>query len=197
MNEQLGMLLLRKRRDLAKQSRVKPITKTQQQDYMRDFVKNNSASVYIQGWTMKKPTLDALSAKRANQGAPQVPAASSQVPVALSFPADVSGHAATSFAPTDISVPTVSPAHTAASVPAEIAVHTTESTEHVFTAFEHVSTAPPVAAPTPSSSRTRTLERMLKHGLEVHKLLVGGELTMAEQLVGFIKAALLNAQSVV
>nr|GFC22237.1 hypothetical protein [Tanacetum cinerariifolium] len=38
-----------------------------------------------------------------------------------------------------------------------------------------------------------TLERMLKHGLEVPKLLVGGDLTMAEQLVSFIKAALLNA----
>nr|GFD35429.1 hypothetical protein [Tanacetum cinerariifolium] len=42
-----------------------------------------------------------------------------------------------------------------------------------------------------------TLERMLKHGLEVPKLLVGGDLTMAEQLIGFIKAALLNAQSAV
>nr|GFD10696.1 hypothetical protein [Tanacetum cinerariifolium] len=38
-----------------------------------------------------------------------------------------------------------------------------------------------------------TLKRMLKHGLEVPKLLVGGDLTMAEQLVSFIKAALLNA----
>nr|GEY67824.1 putative ribonuclease H-like domain-containing protein [Tanacetum cinerariifolium] len=40
-----------------------------------------------------------------------------------------------------------------------------------------------------------TLERMLKHGLEVSKLLVGGDLTMVEQLIGFIKAALLNARS--
>nr|GFB09603.1 hypothetical protein [Tanacetum cinerariifolium] len=32
-----------------------------------------------------------------------------------------------------------------------------------------------------------TLERMLKHGLEVPKLLVGGDLTMAEQLISFIK----------
>nr|GFB85264.1 aminoacyl-tRNA synthetase, class 1a, anticodon-binding [Tanacetum cinerariifolium] len=42
-----------------------------------------------------------------------------------------------------------------------------------------------------------TLERMLKHGLEVPKLLVGGDLTMAEKLISFIKAALLNAQSAV
>nr|GEY92078.1 hypothetical protein [Tanacetum cinerariifolium] len=41
-----------------------------------------------------------------------------------------------------------------------------------------------------------TLKCMLKHGLEVPKLLVGGDLTMAEQLVSFIKAALINAQSV-
>nr|GEU54895.1 hypothetical protein [Tanacetum cinerariifolium] len=40
-----------------------------------------------------------------------------------------------------------------------------------------------------------TLERMLKHGLEVSKLLVGGDLTIAKQLIGFIKAALLNAKS--
>nr|GEZ56870.1 hypothetical protein [Tanacetum cinerariifolium] len=41
------------------------------------------------------------------------------------------------------------------------------------------------------------LRRMLKHGLEVPKLLVGGDLTMVEQLVSFIKAALLTAQSAV
>nr|GFD35039.1 hypothetical protein [Tanacetum cinerariifolium] len=40
-----------------------------------------------------------------------------------------------------------------------------------------------------------TLECMLKHGLGVSKLLVGGDLTMAKQLIGFIKAALLNAKS--
>nr|GFA80319.1 hypothetical protein [Tanacetum cinerariifolium] len=38
-----------------------------------------------------------------------------------------------------------------------------------------------------------TMERMLRHGLEVPKLLVGGDLTMAEQFVCFIKADLLNA----
>nr|GEV82467.1 putative ribonuclease H-like domain-containing protein [Tanacetum cinerariifolium] len=54
MNERLGMLFLHKRCELAEQSRVKPMTKTQQRDYMRDFVKNHSASVYNQGWTMKK-----------------------------------------------------------------------------------------------------------------------------------------------
>nr|GFC70302.1 hypothetical protein [Tanacetum cinerariifolium] len=50
MNERLGMLLMRKRRELAEQSRVKPMNKTHQRDFMRDFVKNQSAVVYNQGW---------------------------------------------------------------------------------------------------------------------------------------------------
>nr|GEU54410.1 hypothetical protein [Tanacetum cinerariifolium] len=54
MNERLGMLLIRKRRELAAQSRIKPMNKTQQRDFMRDFVKNQSASVYNQGCTMKQ-----------------------------------------------------------------------------------------------------------------------------------------------
>nr|GEU79369.1 JmjC domain-containing protein [Tanacetum cinerariifolium] len=54
MNERLGMLLKRKRRELAEQSRVKPMNKTQQRDFMRDFIQNQSALVYNQGWTMKQ-----------------------------------------------------------------------------------------------------------------------------------------------
>nr|GEW63287.1 putative ribonuclease H-like domain-containing protein [Tanacetum cinerariifolium] len=248
MNERMGMLFLRKRRELVEQSRVKPMTMTQQRDYMRDFVKNNSASVYNQGWTMKKvktlsidqlrlefehstfrpkPPLDAPPAKRANQGAPQVPAVSSQdpagVPAAPSIPADVSLLAATSSAPTDIPVPAVFIAHAAVFVPAEPMVHPVEShMDDPLTAPEHGSSEPTVATPTPSSSRHRrkhiakkrvtpivdmadaamikfnsdsTLERMLKHRLEESKLLVGGDLTMAEHLIGFIKDALLNVKS--
>nr|GFC80442.1 hypothetical protein [Tanacetum cinerariifolium] len=60
MNEQLGMLLMRKRRELAEQYQVKPMNKTQQQDFMRDFVKNQSAAVYNQGWTMKQKFLGAI-----------------------------------------------------------------------------------------------------------------------------------------
>nr|GEV45091.1 ribonuclease H-like domain, reverse transcriptase, RNA-dependent DNA polymerase [Tanacetum cinerariifolium] len=143
MNERLGMLILRKRRELAEQPRVKPMTKIQQRDYMRDFVKNTSASVYNQGWTMKK-----------------VPAALSHVPAgilaALSFPADVSVHAATSSAHADILVPVVSPAHAAAFVPTETVVYTAKShLDDPLTASEHVSTKPTVAAPTPSSSYKR------------------------------------------
>nr|GFB84844.1 hypothetical protein [Tanacetum cinerariifolium] len=155
MNERLGMLLLRKRRELAEQSRVKPMTKTQQRDYMRDFFKNNSTSVYNQGWTMKK------------------------VPAAPSFPTDVSVHAATFSAPADISVPAISPAHAAASVPAETVVHTTESTEHVSTASEHVSTAPTVAVPTPSSSRTHWVDLLAKIATNsaLSKQLLGDDVT--------------------
>nr|GEV72089.1 ribonuclease H-like domain-containing protein [Tanacetum cinerariifolium] len=157
MNERLGMLLLCKRRELAEQSQVKPMTKTHQRDYLKDFVKNNNASVYHQGWTIKKakalsiaqlrlefeyiqqhlersnllnfrcstfrpkPTLDSPSAKRANQGAPQVPAASSQVPASVpaapSFPTAVSVHAAASSAPADISGLAVPSARAVAFVP--------------------------------------------------------------------------------
>nr|GEU99836.1 hypothetical protein [Tanacetum cinerariifolium] len=192
MNEWLGMLLLRKRRELAEQSRVKPMTKTQQRDYMRDFMKNSSAWVYNQGWTMKKvkaliivqlrlefeyiqkhleqsnllnfrrstfhpkPTLDALPAKRANQGALQVPAVSSHdpagVPVAPSIPADVSLPAATSSAPADIPVHVVAIAHAAVSVLVEPMVHPAEShMNDPLTAPAHGSSDPTVAAPPPDS----------------------------------------------
>nr|GEZ87652.1 xylulose kinase-1 [Tanacetum cinerariifolium] len=373
MNERLGMILMRKRRELAERSRVKPINKTQQRDFMRDFMKNQSASIYNQGWTMKQvkalsitqlkhefeniqrtlersnllnfkrttfrptPTLAAPSAKRARQGVPQdVHAASSQVPpgvsVAPSTDVVVLVFAAPSI-PADVSV------FAAPSVHADTEVDTDESRlDDPQTASEHISTEHTVDESTPSSSRTRrndsdddpfpyapfagwemvpsplgsihayydmeehtkhftslrellhmvekndlrkllgavdnlyqreepdifalilwgdlrvlfqslddedahafwhnqdswrirswclypraqvhvletvegrviymfvdvsyplsaaTLKRMLKHGLEVLKLLVGGDLTMAEQLVSFIKAALLNAQSAV
>nr|GFA11735.1 hypothetical protein [Tanacetum cinerariifolium] len=198
MNERLGMLLMRKRRELAEQhSTFRP-----------------------------KPTLDAPSARRANQGVPQVPATPSQVPASVP--------AASSFA---------------ADVPAAASRSADTPTSSVYVFVEHS-----VAASTYSSSRRRrkhiakkrvtpivdiadaalikfdsdtgsdddplpaifmcyfslwmmrmpmisgviriagafaadvyilvlsaaTLERMLKHGLEVPKLLVGGELTMVE-----------------
>nr|GEW91390.1 UBN2 domain-containing protein [Tanacetum cinerariifolium] len=177
MNERLGMLLMRKRRELAEQSRVKPMTKTQQRDYMRDFVKNCSASVYNQGWTMKKvktlnidqlrleferstfrpkPTLDAPPAKRANQEAPQAPAISTQdpagVPAAPLIPADASLLVASSSDPAAIHVPAVSIAHAAVFVPADPMVHSAEShMDDPLTAPEHGSSEPTVAAPTPDS----------------------------------------------
>nr|GFC63420.1 hypothetical protein [Tanacetum cinerariifolium] len=83
MNERLGMLLMRKRKELAEQSPVKPMNKIQQWDFMRDFVKNQSASVYNQGWTMK-----------------QVPAS---VPATPSIAADVSV-SAVSTTTADVSV---------------------------------------------------------------------------------------------
>nr|GFC17777.1 hypothetical protein [Tanacetum cinerariifolium] len=99
MNVRLGMLLMRKRRELAEQSWVKPMNKTQQQDFMRSFVKNQSASVYNQGWTMKT-----------------VPAS---VPAAPSIAADVSVSVASTIT-ADVS--------TAPTLPAELPIPTSEAT---------------------------------------------------------------------
>nr|GFA00196.1 hypothetical protein [Tanacetum cinerariifolium] len=123
MNERLGMLLMRKSRELVEQSRVKPMNKTQQ----RDFVKNQSASVYNQGWTMKQAIHAATS---------QVPAS---VPTAPSIVADVSVSAIStttkdvSHAPT-LPVESVVEVHANESVPDE---NQTVS-EQVFA--EHTST---------------------------------------------------------
>nr|GEX33888.1 retrovirus-related Pol polyprotein from transposon TNT 1-94 [Tanacetum cinerariifolium] len=126
MNEQLGMLLLRKRRELAEQSWVKPMTKTQQRNYMRDFVKNCCASVPV------------------------------GVLAAPSIPADVSLPVATSSAPADIPVPAVSIAYAAVSVPTEPMVHPAKShMDDPLTAPAHGSSEPTVAAPPPSSLRHR------------------------------------------
>nr|GEW90319.1 hypothetical protein [Tanacetum cinerariifolium] len=104
------------------------------------------------------PTLDDPPTKRANQGAPQVPAISSQdpagVPAAPSIPADVSLPAATLSALADFPVPAVSIAHAAVSVHAEPMVHPAEShMDDPLTAPEHGSSEPTVAAPPLSSSR--------------------------------------------
>nr|GEU87107.1 synaptobrevin, longin-like domain protein [Tanacetum cinerariifolium] len=308
MNERLGMLLMRKRRELAEQSRDKPMNKTHQRDFMRDFVKNQSASVYNQGWTMK-----------------QVPVS---VPVAPSIATDVSV-SAVSTTIADVSPAPTLPVESVAEVHANESRPNENQTASEQVSAEHTSTTVAftsrVSHATPSSSRKRrkqiakkrvtpivdvaddalikfdnasegdgdpspyapyadwemvptpfgsihvyydmeehtkhftslrellhmveksdlrrllgdvdkfyqrqepetvglilwgdlrtvdgrvvymfvdvsyplseaTLERMLRHGLKVPKLLVGGDLTMAEQLVCFIKAALLNAQSTV
>nr|GEZ38902.1 hypothetical protein [Tanacetum cinerariifolium] len=138
MNERLGMLLMPKRRERAEQSRVKPMTKTQQRDYMRDFMKNCSASVH--STFRPKPTLDAPPAKRANQAAPQVPAISTQDPagvlVAPLIPDDASLLAASSSDPA------------AVSVPAEPMVHSAEShMDDPLTAPEHGSSEPTEMVP--------------------------------------------------
>nr|GEX97821.1 JmjC domain-containing protein [Tanacetum cinerariifolium] len=93
MNERLGMLLLRKRRELVAQSRVKPMNKTQQRDFMRDFIKNQSALVYNQGWTIKQVPAS-VSTTPSTAAVVSVPAAPSiatdvSVPTALSIVADV------------------------------------------------------------------------------------------------------------
>nr|GFB56149.1 hypothetical protein [Tanacetum cinerariifolium] len=86
-------------------------------------------------------------------GVPAAPSGAADVSIfaatAPEVPVDVSVSAATALeVPADISIPAASTGHAAASVPAEIVVHTVESTEHVFTTSEHVSSAPTAAAPT-------------------------------------------------
>nr|GEV99726.1 retrotransposon Orf1 [Tanacetum cinerariifolium] len=277
MNERLGMLLLRKRRELAEQrSTFRP-----------------------------KPTLDAPSAKRANQGVPQVLATSSQVP-AVPSSADVSISAATTpevpaaeSCPTDTLTASV---HVSVEHSIAASTHSSSRRRRKHIAKKQVTPIVDIADATlikfdsdsgsdddplpyapyagwkmvPSLLETAgtvdnlyqqedpdtflwgdlhvlfqslddkdardfwrnqdswrirswhlypraqvhiletvngrviymfvdvsyplsaaTFERMLKHGLEVPKLLVGGDLTMAEQLISFIKVALLNAQYVV
>nr|GEY07110.1 retrovirus-related Pol polyprotein from transposon TNT 1-94 [Tanacetum cinerariifolium] len=135
MNERLGMLFMRKRRELAEQSRVKPMNKTQQRDYVRDFMKNQSAFVYNQGWTMK-----------------QVPAS---VPIVPSVTAAVLVPTAPSVA-TDVSVPAVPPDPAVDSAHVDTEVHACESNPNdTTTASEQVSAEHTIAASTPSSSRTR------------------------------------------
>nr|GEU78921.1 aminoacyl-tRNA synthetase, class 1a, anticodon-binding [Tanacetum cinerariifolium] len=295
MNERLGMLLMRKRRELAEQSRVKPMNKTQQRDFMRDFVKNQSASVYNQGWTMKQvkalslaqlkhefeyiqrtlkrsnllnfkrttfrptPTLEAPSAKRARQRVPlDVHAASLQVHATDSHPDD--NHTASEQVSAEHTIDDSSESddeptpyapyagwemvptplgfnhayydmeeHTKHFTSLRELLHMVEKNDlrkllgdsltdedaHAFWRNQeswrisswllyprpHVHVLETVDGRViymfvnvfyPLSEAT--MERMLKHGLEVPKLLVGGDLTMAEQLVSFIKAALLNAQ---
>nr|GFC78670.1 JmjC domain-containing protein [Tanacetum cinerariifolium] len=125
MNERLGMLLMRKRRELAEQSRVKPMNKTHQRDFMRDFVKNQSAVVYNQGWTMKQVPAEVSAAPST--------AAAISVSAAPSIPVDESVSSAPSI-PVDYSV-SVAP-----SVPADTKVHADESRlDDPQTASEHVS----------------------------------------------------------
>nr|GEX99629.1 aminoacyl-tRNA synthetase, class 1a, anticodon-binding [Tanacetum cinerariifolium] len=135
INERLGMLLMRKRRELAEQSWVKPMNKTQQRDYMWDFVKNQSAFVYNQGWTMKHVPASVL--------------AGSSVVAAVSVPA------APSVA-TDVSVPAVSPDHAVDSVHVDTQVHADESNpDDTTTASKQVSAEHIVVASTHSSLRTQ------------------------------------------
>nr|GFB17828.1 hypothetical protein [Tanacetum cinerariifolium] len=76
------------KRELAEQSRVKPMTKTQQMDYIKDFVKNNSTLVYNQGWTMKKVPASVPAALMFAADASVSAATSSEVPAVESCPAD-------------------------------------------------------------------------------------------------------------
>nr|GEX34006.1 hypothetical protein [Tanacetum cinerariifolium] len=184
----------RRRKQIAKK-RVTPIVDVADVELINfdsDGESDGDPSPYAPyvGWEMRTtfrptPTLDAPSAKRARQGVPQVPAASSQVPA--SVPAAPSIVVDVSVSVVSTTTADVSVSELPISTNGFIGVLTGTVDGRVIYMFVNVSY--------PLSEAT--LERMLKHGLEVPKLLVGGDLTMAEQLVHFIKATLLNAQSTV
>nr|GFC36259.1 hypothetical protein [Tanacetum cinerariifolium] len=138
MNERLGMLLMRKRRELAEQSQVKPMNKIQQRDFIRDFIKNQSASVDNQGWTMKQahalrwkhPLLRGLEVPQVPFDSSQVPAS---VPAALSIVEDVLV-SIVSTTTTDVSPAPTLPAESVAEVNDENQTASEQvSAEHTFT----------------------------------------------------------------
>nr|GEY59245.1 hypothetical protein [Tanacetum cinerariifolium] len=107
-----------------------------------------------------KPTFDAPPAKRASQGAPQVPAVSTYdpagVPAAPLIPTDTSLPTASLSDPVVIPIPAVFIAHATVSVPAEPMVDPAESPmDPPLTAPAHGSFEPTVDVPSPSSSRHR------------------------------------------
>nr|GEY78238.1 hypothetical protein [Tanacetum cinerariifolium] len=141
-----------------------------------------------------KPTLDAPPAKRANQEAPQAPAISAQDPAGHTKHFTTLREILHMVERTDLQrlLGVVDALYQSEESDTfalllwgdlHVLFQSLDDTDALH--FWHVSYPLSVG----------TLEHMLKHGLEVSKLLVGGDLTMAEQLICFIKAALLNAKS--
>nr|GEX57760.1 hypothetical protein [Tanacetum cinerariifolium] len=234
MNKQLGILLMRKRRELAEQSRIKPMNKTQQWDFMRDFMKNQSASVYNHSWTMKQvkalslaqlkhefeyiqrtlersnllnfkrttfrptPLLEAPSAKRARQ----VPTVDETTPSSLrtrhkqiakkrATPiVDIADDALIKFdsaSDSDDDPLPYAPYVGWEMVPSPLgAVDNLYQREEPDTFALLLTVGVFAAGVYILMLSAATLLRMLNHGLEVPKLVVGGDLTMAEQLTYII-----------
>nr|GEW27044.1 aminoacyl-tRNA synthetase, class 1a, anticodon-binding [Tanacetum cinerariifolium] len=162
MNERLGMLLMLL---VYNQGWTMKKVKTLSIDQLRlefEYIqKNLERSNLLNFWRSTfhpKPTLDAPPAKRASQGAPQVPAVSTHdpagVPAASSIPTDASLPTFSSSDPAAIPIPAVSIAHAAVSVPAEPMVDPAESPmDPSLTAPAHGSSEPTVDVPSSSSSR--------------------------------------------
>nr|GEX55224.1 ribonuclease H-like domain, reverse transcriptase, RNA-dependent DNA polymerase [Tanacetum cinerariifolium] len=278
MNERLGMLLMRKRRELAEQSWVKPMNKTQQRDFMRDFVKKQSASLYNQGSCcsihfadVSVPAAPSIAADTASERVSAEHTVDESTPLSscsrrkqiakkrVTPIVDVADDALIMFdrasGSDDDPLPYAPYAgwemvttplgfihayydmeeHTKHFTSLRELLHMVEKNDlrkllgavdnlyqreepntfalilggdlrvffsrllmrmHMLSGV--IRTAGVFAAGIYILVLSAaTLKRMLKHGLEVPKLLVGGDLTMAEQLVSFIKAALRNAQSAV
>nr|GEX60488.1 protein FAR1-related sequence 5-like [Tanacetum cinerariifolium] len=87
MNERLGMLLMRKMRELAEQSWVKALSIAQLKhefEYIQRNLERSNLLNFKRTTFRPKPTLEAPSAKKARQGVPlAVHAASSQVPAGV------------------------------------------------------------------------------------------------------------------
>nr|GFB54622.1 hypothetical protein [Tanacetum cinerariifolium] len=144
MNERLGMLLMRKRWELAERSWVKPMNKTQQRDYMRAFMKNQSASIYNQGWTMK-----------------QVP---TRVPAALSITAAILVTAALLVA-VAVSVPAAPSVVAAVLVPAAPSVVADVSVLAILPDLAHVDTKVHADEPNPDATPTDSKQVSAEHSV--------------------------------
>nr|GEY57754.1 hypothetical protein [Tanacetum cinerariifolium] len=220
MNERLGMLLMTKRQSAAvynqgwTMKQVKALSLAQLKhafEYIQRTLERSNLLSFKRTTFRPTPLLEAPSAKRARQEVPQdVHTASSQVPArvsatpstvvavlvstAPSVPADTEGYFHVLFQSLDDedaydfwrNQDSWRIHSWRLYLRAQVYVLETMDGQVIYM---FVDVSYPLSA--------ATLQRMLKHGLEFPKLLVGGDLTMAEQLVSFIKAALLNAQSAV
>nr|GEX05467.1 hypothetical protein [Tanacetum cinerariifolium] len=119
----------RQQEELAQKAHAERVASPTTHELLDKIATNSALSMQLLGDDVTRENMNErlgmllLCKRRELAEQSRVPAASSQVPAgvptALSFPADVLVHAATSSAPVDISVPAVSPTHDATFVPAE------------------------------------------------------------------------------
>nr|GEW02271.1 putative ribonuclease H-like domain-containing protein [Tanacetum cinerariifolium] len=157
MNERLGMLLMRKRRELDEQSRVKALSLSQLKhefEYIQRTLERSNLLNFKKTTFRPTPSLEAPSAKTARQEVPQdVHTASLQV-LAGVFAAPSTTVAISVFVAS--SIPADESVSAAPSVPTDTTVHADKShLDDTQTASEHVSTEPTVDETTPLSSCTR------------------------------------------
>nr|GFA94530.1 hypothetical protein [Tanacetum cinerariifolium] len=205
MNERLGWTM----------KKVKTLSITQLQhefEYIQRHLERSNLLNFRHSTFRPKPTLDAPSARRANQGVPQVPATPSQVPAAASRSADTPTSSVYVFVEHSVAASTYSSSRRRRKHIAKKRVTPiVDIADAALIKFDSDTGSDDDPLPAifmcyfslwmmrmPMISgviriagafaadvyilvlSAATLERMLKHGLEVPKLLVGGELTMVE-----------------